>query len=128
LGTVAEINRRSATMAEGWPQLGPAVASLFLRIALELLAGLWLGIHRDKAVEFFLSQVPMIGGRRGLVEFPPQETPKKISGVGSSGSSGRQWGGSGWHDGSRYCGISSLRRRGMIMSFSRWPKLHLPFH
>ncbi len=65
-------------MVEQRPTLDPAFRSIFLLIALDLLAGYWLGIHRDQAVQFFLSQVPLIGAAGVLYSFFPKNTKENF--------------------------------------------------
>lgn len=60
------------------PTLNPAFQSIFLLIAIDLLAGYWLGIHREQAVEFFLSQVPLIGAAGVLWSFFPKDAKENF--------------------------------------------------
>jgi hypothetical protein len=65
-------------VADPRPKLDPAFKSIFLIISLDLVAGFWLGIHREKAVEFFLSQVPLIGAAGVLYSFFPKDTKEEF--------------------------------------------------
>lgn len=77
-------------MPENRPALGPAFQSVFLIVAIDILAGCWLAIHREKALEFFVSQVPLIGAAGVLWSFFPKET-KDNFGKWLEWSLGRIW-------------------------------------
>ena len=56
------------------PKLGAAFQSLFLILASDLLLGVWFAFNREQAVQFFLSQVPLIGAAGVCWSFFPKAT------------------------------------------------------